>query len=102
MNEPFDVFCDWYSFSINPEGIKLGLSLTAPTGSGNPEQEGTRYLGTIRMTIPQLKGLTFAMWAALGQMESEGTIVTQPPPPGLLEDFEKSLEDWGLFWQPGP
>ena len=96
MNEPFDVYSDGFSLGTNGDQVHLTFNLSPSSGLEDPEPSAARQLGTIRMSMRQLRAITFLSWRLIQQMERDGLTPELSGPPNMPD---VSAEDWRSFWR---
>ena len=100
MTERFDIYTDGFNIGFGLETVSISLTLTPPPYDEG-EDPAPRVLGTVRMSIRQMRAVTYAAWVAIRQMEREGLISSQPEPPGELVGAPDSSDNWEYLWVQG-
>ncbi len=97
MTEPFDLYADAFTVTINPWGANVSYQLHEPHPTQQTISQPAR-LGTIRMSIEHLKAMTFMIRRQILQHE-QGLGVKIQVPIQVLNQLGIAPEDWEAFWQ---
>lgn len=98
MPTPFDVYTDSVFATISPYGAVINLSLSSPIPAefgGTPEG---RLLGSVRMSVPCMKAMTFMFRRLILSTEASQGF----PADVSLSALNKlgiAPEDWTAFWK---
>lgn len=97
MTEPFDLYADAFTVTINPWGANVSYQLHEPHPAQQTITQPTR-LGTIRMSIEHLKAMTF-MFRRQILLHEQGFGVKIPVPIQVLNQLGIAPDDWEAFWR---
>ena len=97
MKEPFDIYTDGFNFGVGPETVSISFVLT-PAPHEETEDTAPKVLGTVRMSVRQMRALTYAGWLSIRRMERDGLVAAQPEGPGEMAGSPDSTDDWQYLW----
>ena len=97
MVEPFDIYSDSFTVTLNPWGANLNLFVSDPQPAALENCQALG-LGTVRMSNQCLKVMAYMLAQRLSRHEADNDINCDPPV-NVLRQLGISEEDWGRFWE---
>ena len=95
MSQPFDVYSDGFSLGTNGDQVHLAFTLSPSSNRQEQEPSDPQELGTVRMSMRQLRAITFLSWRLVHQMERDGSTPELTDPPNMPN---VTTEEWRSFW----
>ena len=96
MGEPFDVYSDSFTITVNPWGANLNLFASEPQPAALTGSHATR-VGTVRMSNEYLKVMAYMLSERVLQHEADNCVQYNVPS-GVLAQLGIAQEDWNRFW----
>ena len=98
MPDPFDIYVDTYQVSTTPFAGTINFMVTSamPPMPGTPPK--TDQLGSVRLSLENMKVLAFFLYRQIKQHESTLGVKIDVPRQ-VLNTLQIGPEDWEGFWK---
>jgi len=95
--EPFDEYADQFTVSFNSFGANLSFAVSDPHSPETGQTRQSRRLGTIRMTVEDIKTMAFVLWYQIHRIEQNTGVVEVSGE--VLDEFQVPRNDWDALWK---